>query len=52
MKDLKSNYPKFNPYSSKNEWEESYEDEDALSPTDAEDIIPDEVPRHDGPGGE
>lgn len=50
MKNTKNNYPPVNPYNSKDDYDDDNIPEiDLPHPAD---IIPDEVPRHDGPGGE
>lgn len=53
MEEIKTNYPQINPYLPKNEnEEEDMPPLDIPAPSDEENVIPDEVPRRDGPGGE
>lgn len=51
MKDTKTKLPPVNPYSD-DEYDDDNIPEIDLPPANSEDVIPDEVPRRDGPGGE
>ena len=52
MKSSKTNLPTINPYSNDDYEDDNIPEVDLPKTTDAENIIPDEVPRRDGPGGE
>lgn len=52
MKNSKTNLPPVSPYSNDGYDDDNLPEIDLPKTTDTENIIPDEVPRHDGPGGE